>query len=499
VKIAIVNASFVNGEGDTVLIKGNKILKIGYEGSLFNYLNGYRKVDANGATILPALHDSHTHVPLKEGRGLDLKGIKSIVELREKIRKAVRKESKFIYGRGWDEKLFRENRLPTRWDIDDITGNIPVVITRICGHVALANTAALKLAKEKYGDHIESYLLREGGKPTGILYEKGVELVRNLIPSPTIDEAVEYIKAYLRDYLHWGIVYLNLMSVDDYLLKVLAKTPVKGMRIGVYLTPKTAHDLNKKKAITNKVRICGIKAFADGSFGGMTAYLREPYLNTNSTGKSLMTLSEFEKLYRMSSLIGGQLAVHAIGDAAIEQVLSFIKETGARGSSVRIEHASLTPPDIIDELSKVKPQIVVQPHFLVSDWWLGELLGPKRARWAYAFRSLINSGLSLYGSSDYPVEPINPYLGISASISRGMLQVFSYNESLSVKKAIELYEKDPCFGGSLLREGMEADLVVLDQNISSISGYDIASIRPELVITSGEVSYSSSYFRSKLL
>jgi len=495
----LVNGSIFGFEGDSIIIIKDAIVKVGYESSLTEYFmsEGLRKIDLEGSSVIPPLHDSHTHVPLMGPQTLDLRGAMSIEELKEKIKRWVSRNKAFVYGRGWDHTVFKELRYPTRWDIDPVTKDIPAVLVRVCGHVALLNTKALMLLRERFGDRINEFLIKEDGKPSGIIIEEGVDLARTLIPKPTLEEMRKYVINYVLEYVGLGVTYLNVMSVSKQLMDVLSTSGVQDLiHIGTYLTPEAASETLRKKM--GEIRICGVKGFADGSFGGRTAYLRKSY-SDGGRGKLLLKSEEsFRRLHFLSRKLGGQLAIHAIGDGAIEVVANYALKAGIYGNELRIEHASLTPPDIIDKLSLFKPHVVVQPHFLVSDWWLRKTLKPSDLRWVYSFKSLLNAGLNLYASSDYPVEPKNPYLGISSAVSRGMLQEYTYAESLSTDDAFQMYFSDPCFGSSRIKEGMKADLVVLDGNIHATHGYDVAAVKPKLVLSAGNVIYESENFQSKV-
>ena len=491
----LVNGSIWGADADSLIISKGLIVKVGYESSLADYSmsEGLRKVDLQGSSVVPPLHDSHTHIPTLGPNTVDLRGVRSIKELKERLRRLVRGGKRLIYGRGWDHTLFKEGRYPTLDDVDPFTKGVPLVLVRVCGHVALLNTRSIQLLRDRFGDKINEYLIMEDGRPTGLIVEEGIKYAMSLIPKPSLNELKNYVIAYLSDYIRLGVLYLNIMSVDDYLLNVLEGLSIKGLRnLGVYLSQEAAMMVLQGGMKIGRIRVCGIKCFADGSFGGRTARLRNGYRD-GGYGKLLLGgEARFRELLSLSSSFGGQLAVHAIGDEAIETVINYALKVGMDGDRLRVEHASLAPPDIIHGLSSLKPYVVVQPHFLVSDWWLGEALRTEDLRWVYPYKSLMDEGIQLYGSSDYPVEPKNPYLGISSAITRGMLQRYTYEESLSKDVAINMYLGDPCFGRSEIREGGEADLVVLDKNINALHGYDIAAVKPKLVLSSGEIIYKSN-------
>ncbi|MCD6324218.1 MAG: amidohydrolase, partial [Desulfurococcales archaeon] len=428
-RLALVNASLFGVDGDTVVISGSNVEVVGYESSLTSALVGARRVDLCGRTLLPGLHDSHTHIPNGGRDAVDLSGITSVESLRERIRTAASGKDGWLVGRGWDENSFKDRKPPTRWDIDEVTSGRPTILIRVCGHVALLNTAALKRFLEEYGEEGRRYLVMEGDKPTGLVVEDGVSLALRLAPPPTREEAQRVIQRYLRSYLRFGVTYLNVMSVGlkqlEWLEEALRRFPY--VRVATYVTPEAASALTDWEG---RVKVCGVKDFADGSFGGRTAFLREPYVS-GGVGIDLLSEEAMRRYAQLAGRRGWQVAIHAIGDAAILKVLDLSVKVGLPGNMLRIEHASLTPPDIVERLREVSPHVVVQPHFLVSDWWLPEVLGEDRVRWVYAFNSMVKEGLKLYGSSDHPVEPLNPFLSVSAAVTRGMLQKHTHSEALS--------------------------------------------------------------------
>ncbi len=484
-RLALVNASIPGVEGDSVIISGGVIEAVGYESSLTGLITGSRRVDLSGRSVILALHDSHTHVPNGGREALDLRGVRSLEALKARVRSAAGRRQGWLFGRGWDENLFKVKEPPTRWDIDEVVPNSPAILVRVCGHVALLNTPALKLFLERFGDAGRKYLVEEGGEATGLVIEEGVSLAMKLLPPPSREEALKVIRTYLRSYLRFGVTYVNVMSVGLRQLELLreALREVPQVKVAAYLTPEAAL---KFSGGFEGVRVCGVKVFADGSFGGRTAYLSEPYVG-GGVGEDLLQGEVFVRYVGLARRLGGQLAVHAIGDAAIRKVLELSLKHGLRGNRLRVEHASLTPPDVLELLKEVSPHVVIQPHFLVSDWWLPEVLSEGRVRWAYAFRSMVEGGLRLYGSSDHPVEPLNPYLSISAAVTRGMLQRHTYMEAVGKGEAFEMYFRDPCFGPTELLPGRDASLSVLNESVDKVSGYDLSSLTPVAVVAGGDV------------
>jgi hypothetical protein len=495
----LTNTTIWDREGDAIAISSDgKIKEVGYEVALLRKFPGSRIIDLNGSIILPGLHESHAHPSIKTRWSIDLTGVKSIDEIKHRLKTFIRRGNPpYIIGRGWNEESLREGRPPNRWDLDEVSNSIPILLFRVCGHIAVANTKALKLAginERNIKNELTRFIEVEDGRVTGLIKEDGVNIIRNTFPKPSKDEIKEGLANLLREYVSYGIVAINFMNVvPEYveILESLSGTP--GMpRIAVYTDLK---DINK---VVGSKLLAGIKLFADGSLGGRTAYLREPYTDDpHSRGIYLLKNSEITKALDYIKELKLQLAIHVIGDAAIEKVLDILTELNIPSNLIRLEHVSLAPPDIIEKVSNYGPHVVIQPHFLVSDWWADKRLG-NRVRYLYPFRSMLKYGIKLYGSSDYPVEPLNPFLSISASITRGLMGRWSWDESLDIESAIDIYRGDPCFGGTLISEGMPADLVVLSENPKNMSGYDVSALKPSLVLISGAIAYVDRNFFGEL-
>ncbi len=492
--VALTNADLWGVEGDTLVLRDGLIEAIGWEDSLRQALEGAREVDVEGASIIPALHESHAHPYVYGKHSIDLRGVRSVEELVRILKSFItRGNHPYVIGRGWDHELFKERRMPCISDLDRASEEVPIIIIRFCGHVGVINSAMLKHVSEAgaYG-RLAKYLEVRDGRPTGIVIEDGIQIVLNTLPKPSLKERVEGVARLLREYLSYGVTYVNFMSVSMDELPVIdqAVSSVESVNVAAYVDEADVvgrPDVRGLPSSVGRVAVAGVKTFADGSLGGRTAYLREPYSDSDTRGVLLKRSSELLRLWeRVRGLRpGAELAIHAIGDAALDEVLKFIRDAGG-AEGIRVEHASLAPPDVIEGLSESGVRVAVQPHFLVSDWWVERRLG-RRARWVYPFRSMLKSGVMLHGSSDYPVEPLNPYLGMSAACSRGMLQYLGLTEALSVEEALSLYLRDPFFGATSLSGGARADIVILDARLRSVKPYDLAAVRPAAVIVGGRV------------
>ncbi len=499
---ALVNSDLWGVDGDTVVISKGRVVRIGWEHSLRDYLVGIRRVDIKGSTVLPPLHDAHSHPHVAGKYWVSLRGISSVNEFLNKIKSfKERVKPPYVIGRGWDQEALKEGRPPSIDELDEALGEVPAVLIRFCGHVALINSALLRVLRSRgIYDKLVKYMEIIDGRPTGIVFEKGVELALNALPKPSETELVNGLRRLLINYKSLGILYINFMDVDPYYLKALRRAVglVSGIHIAAYVSEGYVRDLGRllsnelvKAVGGSELRIAGVKTFIDGSLGGRTAYLRERYSDADTRGVLLKNRRDLRALLNtmISEFKGNaaaRLAAHAIGDAALDEFIAFAKGLGDRAMSLlRVEHASLSPKDVIESLAELSVPVAVQPHFLVSDWWAERRLGKLRARWLYPFKSMIRNGVKICGSSDYPVEPFDPYLGMSAAASRGNLQYLSHGEGLSLNESLNMYLWDPFFGPTRIKKGVRADLIVLNKCLRELNPYDLSIVKPVAIIVSG--------------
>jgi len=485
--IAIINATlpwledadsllFSYREGVTVAGSTNRVLS----------RKPSKLIDAEGKLVVPGLADAHMHLystAVSLGR-LDLRGVTSMEELKLKVKEAVSKAppGSWVIGRGWDQEKLREKRFPTRFDVDDVSGDTPVVLVRVCGHAAVLNTKALeKLGYLSCAEVLPGNLFqRVDGKLSGVIFEDAVEEALSRIPPPPQGLIKEWMMKVLGEYSSLGVTVLHSMSVDLEELRLVSQVLVgegaPPIEYYAYVDPS-----HLEEALRNyRSLVRGVKIFADGSFGARTAALRERYSDAETQGILRLRSEEIRSIALSAYSRGLQTAVHAIGDLAVLEALRAAERLP--GNAIRIEHASLVPPDIIELISKLKPEISVQPHFILSDTWVEDRLGP-RARWVYAFKSLIESGATLYGSSDSPVEPLNPWMGIYASVNRGCPErlaicKYSTGEKLSLREALRIYYQAP---------KRTPSLVILNTTRIPSTKEDFESIRAHSIISSGKI------------
>ncbi len=462
---------------------------------------------------LPGFIDAHAHL---DGLGLalntiDLRDVKSIEELKHRLRLYAEKFSTWVLGRGWDQELFAEHRYPTRWDLDEAVPDKPVLITRVCGHVGVVNSRALELLKlsEKFKDN-PNLVKDENGLPTGIVREEVLSYIRESIEFDT-HELKKFLLDAQRHALELGVTTIGFVSVPLRLLPILFELHRRNMlniRLRLYLEPRAINvlaDLGVRGPFgDDMLRIQGVKTFVDGSLGGRTAWLSKPYSDDPSTsGVPTIAETELADLAKHVAELGLQLAVHAIGDRALDLVLRVYESLGeaVRRNRFRIEHVSLVRDDQLDRLSNLGAIAVVQPHFVITDWWVVKRVGVERARWVYRFRSMLERGIPLAFSTDAPVEPINPWETVYAAIERGEkegieLAKLTPSEKIDLATALHLYTYGSAYAvGSdnlgALEPGFYADIVVVDRDPLTVSDpIEVAKIRVLATFVGGKKVYS---------
>ena len=444
----------------------------------------------SGLTVIPGLVDSHLHIraSVLHRLGVDLSECRDAEAVVERLRSgAALAASGPILAGGWDESRFATPRYLTSADLDRVSLERPVIAYRHCLHVAAVNSVGLDAlgVNSSTPDPPGGRVGRsDSGAPDGLLYDRA--LVR-LIPLEVqrLAHAEAELGSWLGSAAAMGLTSIGAMSADVAELRLLSdmyRSRPSPVRIRAYVRAEGIEAIDSAEELRSSeaLRITGVKAFADGAFGPRTAWLTEPYGDApDSRGMAGSDPAELGALVRWTADRRLQIAVHAIGDRAIRQTLRVFRSEPAFGVP-RIEHVALTPPEILDELTTVRPALVVQPSFVASDTWLAERLGAERARWTYAFRSLVSLGLVVAGSSDSPVETMNPWVGMSQAVAARPAP--AAEETLSDQQALALYtsQAGAALGepeiGSLL-PGAFADYVVLEgEDWSKILARGVSSV-----------------------
>ncbi|MEM3459147.1 MAG: amidohydrolase [Candidatus Bathyarchaeia archaeon] len=515
--LAILNAKIITlnqkqPHAEAVAIHNRKIAAVGSNKEIRRYIgNKTEVIDAKNKTIIPGLVDCHVHMTSfgQFLQTLDLRDVQSIKVMQQKLKDYADKnaEKSWILGGRWDQEKFVEKRFPTRWDLDAAVADKPVFLTRICGHIAVANTKALQLAgitKETVVEGGKIDLDEAVGELNGILRENAMDLVWRTIPKPSPKQLEEACIMACKRAVEAGLTGAHWLLNSAEEMRIIQRLYAEGkLPLRVYLGfPVDLLDeiisLGLLSGFGNDmVKIGFVKLFADGSLGARTAALKQPYADKPETcGIMLYSQRKLNQLVLKAHKAGLQLAVHAIGDCAVEAVLKAYEKAlrafPRANHRHRIEHCSVLNPKLIRRMKRLGLIASVQPHFVVSDFWVVDRVGNVRARWVYPLKTLMKEGLTVVAGSDCPVEPISPLLGVWAAVARKSFP----EEKLSVEEALRVYTVNAAFASfdedkrGLIAVGKFADLVVLSDDLFDISPEEIRNVKVEMVIVSGKVVYA---------
>jgi predicted amidohydrolase YtcJ len=513
---------------EAIAVRGDRILAVGTRDEVMKAKGPDTKiVDLEGHFVMPGFNDAHLHLASAgfEKLNVDLVGVKTLDEFRERLRAKVDAAgpAEWVVGGGWDETLWPVKVLPTRWDLDEVSGNHPVYLDRVDGHIGVANTRALQLAsitvasRDPEGGKIDR---DEAGTPNGILRESARNAVRAVIPKPTHDKRRQAIEGALADLASHGITSAQDNSTweDFQVYEELEHEGKLTARISEWLPfDDSIDDLNGKRkahpASDNLLHTTMLKGFMDGSLGSKTAALLQPYSDDpKNSGLPQYEAAKLNAMTRERVLAGYQIGFHAIGDKGVQLALDAFAEAekaakdgkvkaadGGTDYRLRIEHAQVTTPPQILRFKELKVIASMQPNHLLTDMnWAESRLGAKRAEHSYAWAELLRRGVVLAFGTDYPVEPVTPFRGLYAAITRlsesGKKSYYS-EQKLTIEQAIAAYTAGSAFAEFSEKEkgklapGMLADFVVLDRDITAVPPPRVLETKVLRTVVGGKTVY----------
>ena len=516
---------------EAVAVYGGRIAAVGTSAEIRRMAGPRtRAVDARGALVLPGFNDAHVHF-LSGGfqlSSVDLRDSQTPQEFAERIRRFASKlpAGRWITGGDWDHERWPNVNgsapLPTKELIDAFTPDRPVFVNRLDGHMALANSYALKLAgvTRDTPDPPGGLIVRDAktGEPTGILKDAAQDFVWKVFPEQSFDEKLEAARASTAHAAAHGVtsvqdmsagndvgVYQTLLERGELKTRIYAVSPLRDWerlgRVGV-----------RRAFGDDMLRIGGLKGFADGSLGSTTALFFEPYLDAPNTsglpGDEMFPEGEMLKHVKSADAAGLQVMIHAIGDKANDAILSIYervaKENGERDRRFRIEHAQHLRAQDIARFGRGHVVASMQPYHCIDDGrWAEKRIGPARAKGTYAFRSLLDTGAVLAFGSDWSVAPLDPVLGIYAAATRRTLDGknpggWVPEQKITVEEAVRAYTVGSAYAEfaenakGTITPGKLADLVILSQDIFKIDPAAIENVRVTMTITGGRVVYEKN-------
>ena len=523
-------------------IRGGKIVRSGNDSSILALKGPHTElIDLDGHFAMPGFNDAHTHIADagQQRLSVDLDGTTSLSDMQARITAYVAHATpgQWILGGGWDHTKWPSKTLPTRQDLDSVTAGHPALLLRTDGHIAIANSAALAAAHitgstiAPAGSKID---LDANGAPTGIIRENAaLALIQKVIPKPDISFRRKALQLSIDDALAHGVTSVqNYSDWEDFLALESMERDAGGtlpIRVSQWLTFNDPIDVLKQHRASHPasdpyLHTGMLKGFMDGSLGSRTADLLAPYSDdpTNS-GLPRYDQKQLDAMTTERAIAGFPIGFHAIGDRANSMALTAFDQaqtermkrlqsgltqlqtsmkmsiTLSVTTRYRIEHAQVLDPKDFDRYAQLHIIASMQPSHLLTDMaWAGDRLGPKRVKYAYAWRSFLDHHVMLAFGTDYPVESISPFRGLYAAITRqneAGTATFQPQEKITLNEALFAYTQGSAFAENAekqkgrLEPGFLADLVVLDRDITKATPQELLHARVLRTVVGGQTRY----------
>jgi predicted amidohydrolase YtcJ len=523
-----------------------QIVATGDDGPILAQFKGAktRIVDLRGRFVMPGFNDAHTHLGMA-GRiriSVDLTGVRSLQEMQARIRAKAEKADpgQWLTGGGWDHTLWQNGKLPTRRDLDAAALGHPAIFTRVDGHIAVADSAALTVARisratrNPQGGAID----RDAeGEPTGILRETAQALVA--VPPPSPEQRRRGLELAVHDAASHGVTTAQDFSDwDDFLvLEELEREEKLPVRVAEWIPfdeplgleeEQQAHHPRSDRMLHTTM----LKGFMDGSLGSRTAALNAPYTDDpTNAGIPRFSQDQLNKMAVERAKAGFQMGFHAIGDRAVEMALNAFSAAEealpppvqtptirrgrfqkgpqplvrpaiippGRNLRYRIEHSQVVSAGDFARYRQLEVIASMQPNHLLTDMaWAEQRLGPVRSKYAYAWKSFLDAGVPLAFGTDYPVEPITPFRGVYAAVTRmneaGTMS-FRPEQKLTIWQTLHAYTQGSAYAEfaerykGRLAPGQVADFVVLNRDLTQVPPHDILGTQVLRTVVGGRTVY----------
>ena len=510
---------------EAVAVAGDEIIGVGSAADMAPLIaEGTEVIAADGGMLVPGFIDTHVHF-LAGGSSIASVQLRDAQTPDEFVRRieafaANAAPGEWITDGAWDHTNWG-GELPRRDWIDAVTPDNPVWVSRLDGHMALANSLALKQAgvDADTPDVAGGEIVRDGeGRPTGILKDNAMLLVQEAIPAPTerqldafLDAAMQYVAAQGVTTVHdmfdnvgngWAGLetYRRAEARGDLVTRIYAVAPLGEWQ-------RLADDIDRNGRGNEWLKTGGVKGFMDGSLGSHTAAMLEPFTDTpDESGFLLDSLQNLRAMMTGADAAGLQLNIHAIGDKAIRDLLDIFhevaKENGERDRRFRMEHAQHIHPDDIARFAVQDVIASMQPYHAIDDGrWAEDVIGSERAQTTYAFKSLVDSGAHLALGSDWYVAPADPIAGIYAAVTRRTLdgrnpEGWVPEQRITVEQALRGYTYEGAYASfdedrkGTIRVGMLADMVLIDRDLTAIPPETLRDAKVLTTIVGGRVVFS---------
>lgn len=535
---------------EAVAVEGERIVAVGRDAEIEAQFTAARTVDLKGKLVTPGFNDAHIHF-LQGGRALmlvNLNGAKSLAEAKQRVAARVGEvqPGTWILGRGWDHTLWG-GEWPSKRDLDEVAPNNPVFLSRVDGHTNWANSLALRKAgiTRATPDPKGGEIVRDAaGEPTGILKETAGGLVAQVIPDPTHDEMAEALTRALAEARRYGITSIQTNDVPSTGATPLYREFLKAGKLTVRVAEwqqfaNSLADIKRERAEFAafredpfRLRLTALKGYVDGTLGSRTSAMLAPFSDDpHNSGIPRMTPEELTRMIVERAQAGYQIALHCIGDRANRMALDgfatakqqlgtkywkvreatseeLSKYGFSHGFNViddfprhRIEHAQVVAPSDFVRFRDLGVIASMQPSHAISDKrWAEDRLGEYRVMGAYSWHTMMAHGVHVPFGTDWPVEPINPYLGLYAAVTRQSTDGQPVGgwwpeERISIEDAIRNYTAEGAYASfeehdkGQIAAGMLADLVVHTKDLLAVAPKEILQTEPELVVFGGRIIY----------
>jgi len=514
-------------KAEAVAVLGYRIVAVGSSAAVDAWRGPKTQViDAGGKLLLPGFNDSHVHF-MSGGQQLDNVELNDATSSEEFVRRIAEKARKtpkgeWMTGGDWDETKWNPAQLPTKELIDPVTPNNPVFISRYDGHMALANSEALRLAgvTAKTPDPPGGFIMRDAqGNPTGALKDAATDFVFKIIPPLTREQRLHFARRALAHASALGVTSVQEMNPEFADIAAYAELLQLGeLTTRIYAAPLiTQVDDEVKVGVRHAfggpyLRFGAVKAYADGSLGSGTAYFFEPFLNQpNNRGllsDEMHPISLMRDRMMKADAAGLQICTHAIGDEGISTILDLytdvVKAHGEADRRLRIEHAQHMAAKDFDRFAALHVIASMQPYHAIDDGrWAEGRIGHDRASRTYAFRTFLDHGVRLAFGTDWSVAPLNPLFGIYAAVTRATLdgknpRGWFPEQKLTVAEAVEAYTMGSAYAefqdqekGSITL-GKLADMVLLSDDIFAIDPVRIRDVKVLRTFVGGKQVFDAS-------
>ncbi|TCU79117.1 hypothetical protein EV204_10193 [Tissierella praeacuta] len=517
---------------EAIGINGDIIEKVGTNKEIMALKNNSTKIiDLEGKVVLPGFNDSHMHL-LSYGYSLnriELGGAKSIEEINCIIKNIIEEKDmekgEWVNGRGWNQDYFiGEKRFPTRYDLDKISLEHPILIGRACGHIVVVNSKALELLNitkdtpQVDGGHFD---LDENGEPLGIFRENALGLVYSKLPNPTVDDIKHMMVRAIEDLNKNGVTSVGTDDFDafpdvDYEKIILAYQELKEenkLKVRVY-EQFLIQDKDRLQGFIDKgygsswgdkfFKLGSLKLLVDGSLGARTAALTEDYSDDyNNKGITKLLQDELDIIVDLANQYNIQVAIHGIGDRAMYMALESIEKALDKNPRDNhrhgIVHCQITDEELLNKFAELKIIAYIQPIFLDYDWKIvRSRVGENRERTSYNWKTMLDKNITIACGSDSPVETFNVMKGIYEAVTRKDLDGnpqggWLPEQKLTVDEAVYGYTMGGAYASfeenikGSLEEGKLADMVVLSKDIFNMEEDSIKDVEVVATIFGGEL------------